>query len=274
MSDDYTVHGTSNLRNASLFFIISNDNGKHPYEFHITYIGDNRQALKKRVSSLTPLGQKPIEAIPRYLNAKVSVIGTNPGPLRLQYHVSGRSRLLLFGRVAKDEGPISSETWTQGRDMFFINCARRKMKRDGYIAMKRRHVRNATDDWITCCVPHHLHHNESSVFMLFRLLPASYRDRPSLLSTEASKAVGATANNNFDNISKPTLDEELQRYERGTVPDAFRVPPSPPPGKMSEHTPASLEDSDERLHGESTSSGYYSGSQKPQVQFMANGVMN
>ncbi|CAI8056087.1 hypothetical protein GBAR_LOCUS30553 [Geodia barretti] len=138
VNENYEIYGTSNPQNASLFFIISSDSGQHPHEFHIAYKGDNRHVLKKRVSSLTPFSQRTVEAIPRYLDAVVSIFGSNPGPLQLVYHVSERSRLLLYRRIANEKGPISLSTWTQGDDVFFINCARRSMKRDGSRAGNRR----------------------------------------------------------------------------------------------------------------------------------------
>lgn len=236
VTDDYRIYGTSGLKNASLFFIISSDGGKHPYEFHISYMGDNRHVLKKRVSSLTPLSQKSVETIPRYLNAEVSVFGTNTGPLSLEYHVSGRSRLLLFGRVANEKGPVSPTTWTQGRDMFFINCARRQMKRDGYVAMRRRR-RRGQEEWVSGCLPRKHSHNEDSVLMLFRLLPASLRDMPSLTDggpDGAGPAGLSESGTPFDDLySRQTLDEQLEQFGRGSVPDAFRAPPSPLPQPRS-----------------------------------------
>lgn len=233
VNENYEVFGTSNCQNASLFFIISSDSGRHPYEFHIAYKGDSRHVLKKRVSSLTPASQKAVEAIPRYLDAEVNVFGSNQGPLRLVYHVSERSRLLLFGRIANEKGPISPGTWTQGRDMFFINCARRTMKRDGYIGMRRRR-RNREEEWLSSCWPRQGHHNDRSRFLLFRLLPASLRDDPSLLpNAEADSKAGPNGRddhpNPFEDFDAKSLDEQLERYGRGSVPEAFRAPPSPIP---------------------------------------------
>lgn len=231
--DSYTVCATNNPRNASLFFIVPSDNGKHPHEFHLTYMGDDRRLLKKRVSSLTPTSKKPIQAIPRYLNANVTIFGTNPGPLQLRYHVSCSSQLLLFGRVATDDGPVSPQRWVQGRDMFFINCARRRMKRDGYIAMRRRR-RRGQEEWITCCLPYRDNHNDFSIFMLFRLLSPSIRDHKDEESDNTEDV--------FKDIDSESLDEQLERIGRGTVPVKFRVPPSPVPPRRSKQ-PATSDDS-------------------------------
>ena len=250
VNEEYEIYSTNNRQNASLFFIVSSDGGNHPHEFHIAYKGDNRQVLRKQVSSLTPLSQKAVEPIPRYLDAQVSVFGTNPGPLRLVYYVSERSRLLLFGRIANEKGAVNPTAWTRGEDMFFINCARRRMKRDGYIGMRRRH-RNREEEWISVCFPHRGAHNDRSKIMLFRLLPASYRDSPSLLSAEPdNKAASPTGSNEppnpFEDLdASKSLDEQLERYCRGSVPEAFRAPPSPVP--MSKHIrkqPAPFSDSE------------------------------
>ena len=227
VNDDYTVRATRNPQNASLFFIVPSDN-KHPNEFHITYMGDNWRLLKKRVSTLTPASQRPIQAIPRYLNASVSVFGTNPGPLQLRNYVSSSSQLLLFGRVSNEKGPVSPQRWLQGRDMFFINCARRRFKKDGYIAMRKRQ-RCGRVEWITSCVPRREDHNEFSIFMLFHLLPASVRNRTDKLDDTGEKI--------FEDLdSAESVDEQLARLGRETVPVKFRVPPSPVPKRKPKVT--------------------------------------
>ena len=248
VNENYEIYGTSNPQNASLFFIISSDSGRHPYEFHIAYKGDNHHVLKKRVSSLTPNSQRAVEAIPRYLDAEVSIFGTNPGPLQLVYHVSERSRLLLYGRIANEKGPISPSTWMQGNDMFFINCARRRMKRDGYIAM-RRHRRNGEIEWVSACFPTRSSHNDRRRFMLFRLLPASLRDDPGLLPAEPDNKAGPTGfgepPNPFEDLdASESLDERLKRYGRGSVPEAFRALPSPLLSRSVRKEPVSPSDSE------------------------------
>ena len=102
--------------------------------------------------------------------------------------------------------------------------------------------------------------------MLFRLLPASYRDQPTLLA-EPGEAAEATTYDDLDD--KPSLDKQLQRYEQGTVPDAFRVPPSPRPDRKAKHTPTALEDS-ERLNGE-TSSYSVDSHRQPRIRFDTSG---
>jgi hypothetical protein len=224
----------------SPFFVMPYDNGHHPHEFHIAYMGDN--GTSRRLSAVTQ------KAIPRYLDADVSLFGTNSGPLHLVYHVSERSRLLLYGRIANEKGPISPSTWTQGNDMFFINCARRRMKRDGYIAM-RRHRRNGEIEWVSACFPTRSSHNDRRRFMLFRLLPASLRDDPGLLPAEPDNKAGPTGfgepPNPFEDLdASESLDERLKRYGRGSVPEAFRALPSPLLSRSVRKEPVSPSDSE------------------------------
>ena len=216
VSDNFTVRGTRNAQEASLFFITPSETGSHPYEFHIAYMGDDH------LQSTPTLSQKALNVIPRYLNANVSAFGTNSGPLRLEYHVSGHSRLLLFERVADKKGPSSIQTWVQGQDMFFINCARRWMKRDGYIAVKQ----NDEEEWITCCVARRSSHDDTNTFLLFRLLPASYRDNPELFAAQqgniAATGLDKVLFNGHDNVQ--SLDKQLEQYGKGPAPEAFRAP--------------------------------------------------
>lgn len=215
---NYTVHATPNVKNASLFFVIPNDEGKYPHEFHITYMGDNRQLLTRRVSSLTPLSQRPMEKISRYLSASVTAFGTNSGPLPLRFHVVGKSRLILESRIGA-EGAVSPSTWVCGREVFFINCTRRRFKRDGYICV-RRQGRRDEDRWITACVPSTHFHNEQDIFMLFRLLPASYREKESLETSTRLAEDTPPEHTDYEQ----ELDEQLERYEKGSAPEEFRAP--------------------------------------------------
>ena len=164
VNGNYEVRATNEINKASPFYIIPYENCTHPHEFHIAYMDENEPTDEQLEAHTHPKKISPR----RYLDADVSVFGTNSGPLRFVYHVSERSRLLLFGRVDNGEGPISTTTWTQGDDMFFINCTRRRMKREGYIGM---HLHRR--EWVSGCFARRSTHNERDTFMLFRLLPES-----------------------------------------------------------------------------------------------------
>jgi len=172
------VEATQKVENASLFYVIPKDDGVHPYDFIIGYYGDKQLT---RMPSTLSLHDKQVESVPRYLNAPVNIVGVNPGPLHLQYEVQEkRSRLTLLSRLVKGYSPVDTKAWVSGRDLFFINCARRTWKKDGYICVKQITVPGQQQRLITACVSSVKNNNERDLWMLFRLLPASYRDTTSL----------------------------------------------------------------------------------------------
>ena len=202
---DYAVEATRNIRNASLFYVIPNDDGENPYEFVLGYLGDNRSLLKRATSTLTPLSKAQVQGLHRYLNARVSVSGGNPGPLHLQHHITeSDSRLTLQNRLMKKSKPVDTAAWVQGRETFFINCARRRLKRDGYICVKAIQTRGQVE-LITACVPSTSFHNDRNTWMLFRLLPGSYRDKPGALTTNT---------------------DEVDKYDRAVGKDILYLGPS------------------------------------------------
>ena len=194
--EDNEVFGTSNIEEAAPFFILPYDNRQHPHEFHIAFMGEATTPTMGETTTPTN------KSIPRYLNADVSVFGTNSGPLRLEYHVSDNSRLVLFGRTTDEKVPVSPTTWAQGDDKFFINCARRRMKNDGYIGMKES-SRNGIQ-WTSACFSRRGCHNESrNKFLLFHLLR-----KPSFIAHP--RAIKARP---FQSSKVPdTLDKQLEQY--------------------------------------------------------------
>ena len=174
--NNYAVVATRRIENASEFSIrrvIPSDDGEHPYEFLIGYRGDETKQNERRSSITVSAANIQMGSIARYLNTPVNFLGSNPGPLHLQYEVAERkSRLTLQSRLVKEYSPVDTRTWTSGGDLFFINCSRRKLKRDGYICVKRTRQQRL----ITACVPSVKSNFEPNTWMLFRLLPASYRD--------------------------------------------------------------------------------------------------
>ena len=175
--NNYAVEATRKVENASLFYVIPNDDGAHPYEFIIGYYGDVPSQPGKALSAVSPPGKTEVEPIARYLNAPVNIVGENPGPLHLQYEVQEkRSRLTLLSRLVKGYSPVDTKAWVSGRDLFFINCARRTWKKDGYICVKQITGWGQQPRLTTACVSSVKSNNERDLWMLFRLLPASYRD--------------------------------------------------------------------------------------------------
>lgn len=173
IKNETQLFGTPHLKEASHFYVVSSASGDHPYEFHIAYRGEDETPHQPSLvkQSLPPMKTKTTtKPIPRYLDAGVDPIGGNPGPLQLKYHVSKRSRLLLIRRVADEDGPVDPTTWTEGKDMFFLNCARRKFKWDGYVAMTRNGSQ-IEEEWKSNCYPRRQGHNDENRRMLFRLIP-------------------------------------------------------------------------------------------------------
>ena len=222
---DYAVEATRNIRNASLFYVIPSDDGENPYEFVLGYLGDNRSLLKRATSTLTPSSKAQVQGLHRYLNARVSVSGGNPGPLHLQHHITeSDSRLTLQNRLMKKSKPVDTTAWVQGRETFFINCARRRLKRDGYICVKAIQTRGQVE-LITACVPSTSFHNDRNTWMLFRLLPGSYRDNPGALKSDETD-IGEK------------LTEELDKYSQATAnnkpdPAKYGLPYLPRPGDIA-----------------------------------------
>ena len=174
--DNFAIEATRKVENASLFYVIPNDDGDHPYEFIIGYYGD-RPSQPVTPFSVSPLGKTQLEPVARYLSAPVNIVGQNPGPLHLQYEVQEkRSRLTLLSRLVKGYSPVDTRAWVSGRDLFFINCARRTWKKDGYVCVKLITGRGQQPRLITACVSSVKSNNDRNLWMLFRLLPASYRD--------------------------------------------------------------------------------------------------
>ena len=182
--EGYTVEATTDITDASLFYIVPNDNGDHPYEFYVTYICDQQHIYSPYSGRDSAVDINLVAPIARYLDAGVNAFGFNNGPLRLKHSVKHRHcRLVLHSRISEESTPVSISAWSSGNDAFYINCVRRRLKRDGYICLKRhRH-----DRFITACLPNTSMHDEHNFFMLFRLLPASYIEkRPHFWSRKGS----------------------------------------------------------------------------------------
>ena len=184
--NNYAVEATRNVRDASDFYIIPIDDGDHPFEFNIGWQGDKLpKALRcNRSSLLTPQNSQHVEPLFRYLDAKVNILGTNPGPLYLREELEAQySRLTLHQRIiGRSLIPVDTKDWVQGRDQYFIGCSRRRFKKDGFVAVKRlrqRRQRHGVDDpqFLTSCVSSEEYHNGRYVYMLFRILSPSVREK-------------------------------------------------------------------------------------------------
>ena len=202
----YSVGATTNQAAASLFYIFPNDDGLHPYEFRIGWAGDNLERQLKHNPSLHALHPDTpgyMEPLFRYLDARVGFYGSNPGPLYLKSELHNQhSRLSLHNRViGNNKAATDTKVWSYGNEEFFINCARRRFKKDGFVAVKRIRVRTGhrqvEERFVTMCLPNEKYHDEQNVWMLFRLFPAS-----ASLETEGPRTP--------EEAQEDQLDDELE----------------------------------------------------------------
>ena len=166
--------------NASKFYIKPSNDPKHPDEFYICYYdADISEVRDKSASYRFDDSKEFVEPIPRYLVTPTDGFGCNPGPLKLKYQMRSRdTRLVLVSCARKrHQPPVSLSEWMSGREMCFIQCARRKHMK-GYIA-----VNGILGQ--TCCV--HSKHNEDecTYFMLFQTVRT--------LETRTDKAMKVSA---------------------------------------------------------------------------------
>lgn len=195
VTDTYAVMGTRNRQEASEFHIIPNDGTVKANEFLIGYYKDInepiiRQRHERHHSIVSEANQT--SKVMTYLNAPLTLLGRNSGPLYVQDTVSDSTcRFVLHSRVIsqkKNQLPIPLSSWTSGGDMFFINCSRRSYRRDGYLSISRRPGgRNRPETYDTTCTSSTRHHDGRNVFMLFQLLPTAL---PELSDDETEGRVG------------------------------------------------------------------------------------
>ena len=216
--EGYTIEGTINIAKASPFHIVPSD-GSHPSEFMIVYHGEKnsegRRLLRRGSSSLTSLFHQTIRPMPRYLNAEVSTMGRNPGPLQLSMHVDESSaRLVLQSRVKsrKHRTVVDNSPWVSGREVYSIRCARRRLKREGYLCMKFKPGRENRPAYCTSIVPSVNGQKEENTFMLFRLLPVSIRQQ--LLPTVTDENSDGGSDEEEQRKGRTELEELSKQYRR------------------------------------------------------------
>ena len=176
----YHVTAVSKKENASKFYIKPSNHPKHPEEFCICYYDSDIVELQDK--DQFDETKEFVEPIPRYLVTPTDAFGRNPGPLKLKYHVRSRdTRLNLVSCIRRrHQTPVSLSEWISGREMCFIQCARRKHMK-GYIAV----MRNELYCYKTCCIHSRRNEDESRYFMLFQTVRT--------LETRTNKAVKAAA---------------------------------------------------------------------------------
>ena len=186
-ANGYTVIGTDDPAEASLFSIFPTDDGDHPFEFYIGWNG-----AKNEEGSENPNGpdcadseSEKIEPAFRYLVAPLDILGRNHGPLYLNSHTEkSHSRFSIRSRL---RGLINSNVdlqgWVKGNDSFFIMCTRRYFRNDGLVAMQ------LGGTYRTCCVSSTKRHNERDTWMVFRLLSPG-KESQGLCNQESRRSQG------------------------------------------------------------------------------------
>ena len=196
---DSKVMGTTKREQASLFYVIPTDEGRHPHEFYIGYMGDEMDALHLPKGPANPISKvKQLAPIPQYVMAELNMLGRCDGPLEVSAGAyRNQVRFSLHNSAAKKSAALRTSVdtgkWAQGEG-FFINCARRVFKLDGYIAMTKAEdpgstnkagngtnmemteIQKAGPQYSTACLTSIKNHNSKGTWMVFRLLPGEHKE--------------------------------------------------------------------------------------------------
>ena len=198
----YAIEGTDKIQNASEFYIFPAEDGSHPYEFKIAYL-NSVKALKNRRSTLHSFDERKQSEVPSFLNVPTDVIGRSPGPLRMKYAVTAvHSRFALKSRILKSTAEsVSTTPWVTGKDVFYIQCARRSYKRNSFLALRQQTRRQGSINYRLTAVPSVNYHNETNTFMLFKLIsPVVHRKIPSAGGHRDVHPAETTMNPGFEEL--------------------------------------------------------------------------
>ena len=182
-SQNYAVEGTLDINRASPFHIVPSD-GSHPNEFMMVHYSETAtirdQKLRRRSSSLKANLGMAVSTVPRYLKANASVTGKNHGPLTMEMKLDETcARLVLQSRIISKQHHMVMDTssWVTGREVYFIRCARRRFKKEGFLCMKYKPSQEGLPPYKLKIVPSTEKCDENH-FILFRLLPLSLKQQP------------------------------------------------------------------------------------------------
>ena len=207
------------MNEASLFSIIPTDNGDHPYEFLIGWQGDGHRALKRFNPSLSHEKQFQEPKVKRYLDSNVNILGRNSGPLYMRSGTNEHNaRFSLRSRlIRKHPPPVDLREWVLGKDQFFIKCARRFGRIDGFLAMKMTASRGDVrqPEFTSMCVSSVQSHNDRDTFMLFSLI--SPQAKESSLSPISSNTPEENLNEEFDSFIGDCSNQKF-RFKESPVP--------------------------------------------------------
>ena len=173
-----TVHATTKIEEASLFFIYHTDQDDRSHEFQICWKGDP-QSNDAGSSSIKLKGDV---STTRYLMAPVSMFGLNSGPLRLEsqgllYDALFSLNSVLTRPYFEGNDNIPTKAWLSGSESCLIRCTKRKWAIDGYLAIKRvqknLNEQQPQQEYVMCCESAPQRKDDGNIFMAFRLLKKS-----------------------------------------------------------------------------------------------------
>ena len=203
---DMSLQVTNRRVLASSFFVIMSDD--KIYDFHIIYIrGYNTAELRRRsVTALFSQDFDSVRPLHYYVSTPLSIMGWNEGPIKLELAPKRTNTLFqLQSRLkSRDPHPEGLGHWVQGRESYFINCYRRHLARDGYIAIRRQVLESSGVEFTSMCVPSRRYSKD--YYMIFRLLPG------------ATETATATEDNSVfqsysDDEQHSGMEEETERQE-------------------------------------------------------------
>ena len=185
---------TRDVSQASRFFVAPTDDGHNRYEFHIVHYSDScslKPELYRRSSStFSQFDRCEVQPIASYLSAPLNMLGKNSGTLVMKNSAEEEEcRFVLHHRLSRQKSRTTAfdlATWTSSREIFYINCSRRSFKRDGYLVIKWE---EKSDSFITACVSSIKDHGNADTYMLFRLLPESFRNQQPAASKRSTSVM-------------------------------------------------------------------------------------
>lgn len=192
VNKQYQLMGTTIIQQASPFYVIPTEQN-HPCEFFVVYYGESKDARKQPRSLRDPVIKYSKQAsLPRYLSSNANMFGYSDQPLKLISSATAEAtRFCLNEKIIAStlmcfSTAVSPESWIDG-DEFFINCSRRILRIDGYLAIKRKLIpaeRGQLDSIYASVILPTVSSDMINKGMLFRLQPAEHREMQAIQESE------------------------------------------------------------------------------------------
>ena len=190
VNQENQIQGTTQVQDASLFYVIPTDDGNHPFEFFIICYGEDIAARCEPKSIHDPMSRSSQQAVPlpSYVSGEGNLFGYSSRPLELKSSVFERqARFAIHSRIVHAAmmcltSPVASASWIEGEE-FYVKCSRRRFRADGYLAMKResrpaskrRRLTDADGTYKTVILPKVRMSASANTGLLFRLHPVEHK---------------------------------------------------------------------------------------------------